>query len=383
LVRARYIVSGLSVLLISSFFDNMRGPLVPLFAHELGLDYAKTSLFLVVGTFTAVAVTAFLIPLLARYGSRLITIGLGFVGLGTIALSYAVQGFVSLIVLAVLSGATVAGGGAICNVLVMEGTDLDRRSRIMCLLHAMYGVGSLIAPLVVSQLVSRGFSWPAVFTTAAVPLAVLISGVAISLPRHDPKQIEEGTPLKWPSRLQALILFAFSIYVAGEVMTSMWMVTYLVEGKGLTVVTAAPYLTGFFLMMALTRLLCFFSIKPENERWILGLCLVLSMGGITLGLSGFLWGFSLAGALGPYFPLFLARVGRTFPTEARPLTLWILTSMQLTLALFHISIGKLTDSLGIQSAYWLSPGLLLAALGLLFVYFAAERTGALAPAAAS
>lgn len=374
-MRWGYVLCGLSVLFIGSFFDNSRGPLIPIFSHSLSLAYGTTSLFLVFGTFTAMIGTLTLIPLLRQFGSRRVTIGVTWVALAGTLYSYCVTGFVSLIVLAILVGFTVAAFGALCNVLMIEGTDLCYRGRFFCGLHTMYGIGSLVAPLLVGYYSKRGLPWPVVFATTIPFLLLLMWALHAVLPVKEVAHVESAGKMSRLTRIQWLIVIAFSIYVGGEVMTSMWMVTYLVEGHGMNVSEASSYLSGFFLMMALTRALCFMSLRPEHERWLLGGSLFVSILLLIWARSpgGPLWALSLGGVLGPFFPLFLARVSRNFPVESKPLTIWILAGTQLTMCLMHLFVGRITDVLGIQIAYWLAPGLLTASLGLLALYLVAEK----------
>ncbi len=371
-MRWGFVISGLLVLVIEAFFDNVRGPLIPVFTQTLNIDYSKASLFVVWGCFLAVFFTLLLLPLMAKYPLRKISLSLCALSAIAVGFSFLVRGFLTLNFFAVIVGAVVALMGVLCNILVVEGTDLHHRSRAMCMLHMMYGFGSLVAPLVVRFFLERGINWPWVFV-AILPVIILTSILLrVSLPAQEKDRVQVSLSAHLTA-LQWMIVVTFSIYVSGEVMTSMWMVTYLVESQSLSVAQAAPYLSGFFLVMALSRGLCFLSLRPSLEGIVLGLSLVLALFFFILGRSGHLWAFPLVGLLGPYFPLYLSRISRSFPEEAHRLTVWILSAMQLALGLFHLFVGKLTDKLGVHVAYWLPPVLFVAALGLLLLFFRAER----------
>jgi len=371
-VRWGFVISGLLILSVEAFFDNVRGPLIPVFTQTLQIDYASASLFLVWGSFVSVALTLLLLPILSRYSLR--RVSLSICGLGVVAALYSflVHGFFSLILLAVLVGGAVATMGAICNVLVMEGTDMHHRSRSMCALHMMYGFGSLVAPLVVRFFLERQISWPWIFISILPVIAITALLLKRVLPAHKKEKVQVSLSMHLTA-LQWLVIATFSIYVSAEVMSSMWMVTYLVESQHFSVAQAAPYLSGFFLAMALSRGFCFLSLRPSLEGVILALSLVLALFFFMLGRLGHLWAFPLVGLLGPYFPLYLSRVSRNFPLEAHRLTIWILSSVQLTLACFHLFVGKLTDRLGVEVAYWLPPILLVAALLMLGIFLISEK----------
>jgi MFS family permease len=139
------------------------------------------------------------------------------------------------------------------------------------------------------------------------------------------------------------------------------------------VVEASPYLSGFFLAMAVTRALGFLFSNAKTEiLWIYGSILFASVF-FVLGISGYLWCFPLVGLLGPFFPLVIARASRVFPQEADRLILKILTSMQLMLAICNILVGWATDKWGVEWAYRF-PLVCFAITGIgLFIYFQKEK----------
>jgi hypothetical protein len=128
--------------------------------------------------------------------------------------------------------------------------------------------------------------------------------------------------------------------------------------------------------MGITRLLCFLSLSARLETKLMLGCLAFAAGFFVLGHGGFLWGFCLAGVLGPFFPLLLARISRVFPEVAAKLTIWVLTVVQGTLAVLHLTVGWLTDRWGITHAYQLPAFFLLLALGTVAIYLWAEAAGA-------
>lgn len=162
-------------------------------------------------------------------------------------------------------------------------------------------------------------------------------------------------------------------YVGGEVTLSMWLPTYLVETAGMSVSQASPYASGFFLAMALSRMVCLFTLRNEWEWPLLAFSLVMAFLGFFAGRAGYPLGFAAAGLMGPFFPIFMARLARNFPNQWRSLTLWILVAMQITLALCHFSIGRLTDAVGISQAYWLPVLFFAVASSGLLAFYRWER----------
>jgi len=65
--------------------------------------------------------------------------------------------------------------------------------------------------------------------------------------------------------------------------------------------------------------------------------------------------------IGPFFPMMLARVCTIYDKSWQRLTVIILTTMQVALALSHLILGAVFDHLGAQRAYLIPPLLLLIA----------------------
>lgn len=370
-MRWNYVICGLLILLVSSYIDSVRGPLLPVLNHALSLDYSQSSWFLIAGNFAAVFSTFLLLPLIHRYGSKAITIGICVLGGTGAASALVVTDFYGMLLLAVLLGSAIATAGAICNLLVFKGTDQVHRSRMLCGLHMMYGFGSFLAPTVAGNVLTAGFSWPTVVIVTVPFFAGLGLFAWLGFPR------EAGTSGAAPvhgrfTALQVLTIFTFVIYVAAEVLTSVWMVPYLVEVRKLGLLSATRYLSLFFLMMGLSRFLCFFSLKPQHESLVFSGALILYGVFFSLGHAGYGWALPLTGIVGPFFPLFLARVSRRFSEQAARLTLWIMACVQLGLAAAQFFVGRLADAWGLQKTYFLPLILMSLAFCLQWVYVRSE-----------
>ncbi len=370
-MRPKYIVCGLLLMLVDAYLDNIRGPILPVLSRALSLPYGLSSWFFAAGNFASVFCTFLMIPLSHRFGDRKLAGGICALGVVCALLGASVHGFGSLVVLAAIWGSTVAMFGTVANLLVLKGTDAARRARYFCGLHMMYGFGSVVAPGAVGAILGAGHVWYTPLLICSPVFVVMTGYFFLRFPREARSEAVEKKPFRL-NRPQAVALFTFSFYVGAEVMASAWMVSYLVESLHLPLPIAARYLTGFFLAMGVTRALCFVSLPAALESIVLAGSLFFSGLFFTLGHLGFLWAFPLAGVLGPFFPLLLARVSRSFPEESHNLTIGILTCVQLTLVACHLALGGSTDRLGIDTAYWFPLPLLAVTLGSLCVYMGME-----------
>lgn len=374
-MRPHYILNGFGLLLCSSFFDSLRGPLLPLLSQELTLSYEQVSLFLVAGYLSAMVLGRALIPLIERFTLHRVTPVLCLMAPVTAVYCYRVQGLETLIGLGVLVACLSALVGSVANLFVLKGTDPIYRARFFGLLHAMYGLGSQIAPLSLGLVLAEGWEWRSLFVIGMFPVLALGTWIQFGLPaekREVHTDVTRPRAFTWFS-IQGMLVTAFAIYVAAEVGTSMWMVAYLVEVRHLTVAEATPYATGFFFVLTASRFGCFLVRRDQTESFLIvgGLCVGLAA--FVIGLSGHSFFFPLAGLVGPYFPLVLARMSRYLPREAPSLTLRILIVAQGTLAACHFGLGYLATHFGVGFAYQVPAVAFFFAIACILFYLNAER----------
>jgi MFS transporter, FHS family, glucose/mannose:H+ symporter len=352
-MRFAFIFTGLGLLLCSSFFDSLRGPLLPVLSQELNLPYEKVSLFLVMGYLAAMAFGRVLISLVERFSYRRIGALLCLLAPLTAAFSFLVGGLGTLITFGILVAVTSSSIGSVANLFVLHGTDAPFRARFYGLLHAMFGLGSQAAPFFVGILLAHGWDWRWLFLLGSLPILLLGAWTQLGLPAE--KVTDEVAPARPPAfrwiSLQGLLVLAFALYVAAEVLGSIWLVAYLVEVRGFTVANAAPYATGFFVVMTATRFACYAVRNDRVEKFLIVGGLGVGLVSFVVGLSGYPLAFSLVGLVGPYFPLVLARMSRLLPAQAPSLTLRTLIVAQGTLAVCHFGMGYLATTFGMALAY--------------------------------
>jgi len=368
----KYIFSGLVLLASGSFIDNSRGVLLPILTEKFGLSYTQGSGFFIAGNVGAVFATFLLLPLSHRFSEKKLVLSFCLLGILGLFVGRLVFDLKTLILFGVFLGVIISAYSALSNLLIIQGTDLKSRSKMMCGLHMIYGLTSICSPLICNGLISLGLSWAGCLAAVTVLLGAIGSYVAFRIPSVSP--IDEGTrPSLKLNRLQLWVVLIFCLYITGEVLNSMWFVTYMVKAKSLSVGLSSRYLSAFFVCMTLTRAFCFVSLGEAQENFLLFICLLTSIVFMILGHLGFLWAFSLSGVLGPFFPLFLGRVSRVFHEQSKVLTLWILGMGYITLGVCHMTVGKLAVWAGIERAYWLPAILILFSMICYGVYLRKER----------
>ena len=370
-----HLLSGLLLMLSASYLDNVRGVILPVITKQLKVNYSDGSWFLVLGNWAALVFTLSLLPLIKRYHDRKLAFGLALFAIAVLFSGILVADFPRLLLFAFVLGGVLASMGTLSNLLTMNGTTPLILSRTLSGMHVMYGVGSLLAPIVTAPMLAKNIAWQWVLW---VPIPLLLGVVWLNFSAKTSvfgnDAATQQTTVKFKmSKLQLLLLAAFGAYVCGEVLVSMWMTTYLIEFRGLTIDGAAPYLIGFFAVMALTRFVCFLLASESYVKPLIYFSLTVPVVMFVLGLAGYNWAFCAVGLIGPFFPLFMARITRTFPDAWQQLTIFVVVTMQLGLGLAHLVLGKLVDLLGAQKAYMVPIVFLVFTLIIILIYFKREK----------
>ncbi|MFC4638609.1 MFS transporter [Deinococcus hohokamensis] len=187
------------------------------------------------------------------------------------------------------------------------------------LVNAVFGVGSMVSPLLVAALGARGLAWP--FLTVALCAALTLLAARLwgvpGLPSRPPAASDAAAVRGLPLLFAALI----GVYVSLEAGYGAWTVRYL---AGLGRADAALVLSGFWGALTLGRVLTgTWGARVPPERLVLGgaaLVTGCSLAALLPALAPV--ACVLAGlALGPAFGSLLAWATRLMPARQIPFLL--------------------------------------------------------------
>lgn len=359
-----FLISGFASLFVISFLDNSRGPILPLLCEKLQIPYETAGTFLTLGCIAAVISTYILGYFLKRTSERKIALIIAGICLIPGFVAPFVNSVTTLLLLGILMGASVTLMGTLTNVLTIKGSPSHLRGRHLSLQQVMYGIGSLLAPLVFSKLLFLKLDWS--WMLVGCSFAIFLLGIAFYILLPDEPFVRPTDDVKRRLSGQGFIMvLLFALYVGGEVLASMWMSTLIVGKQGLAPEVAATYGIGFFALLGGTRFLCFLFVKPHWESKILVASLLAGILFAIMGQQGITLALPLIGLLGPFFPLCLARISREFPEDWKAMTVHVFIATQVMLGIMHQSVGSIADALGIENAFLICPLLLFMALALL------------------
>lgn len=250
---------GFFAFFIFGFIDNLKGPTFPNLLGELRFNYAEGGGILLGAYLGFVIATLLAGPLSDWAGNRtmLIVAGLlitsGILGLSS-ATTYLLL-LVAMLVMGMGMGAIEVGGNGL-----IVGLHPQAQGRYLNLLATFHGFGALLAPLYVAGLLDYGISWRQVFQFS-MPLAVGLVLLLLLTPVPRVAKVASSGGFDWLTLRRTgfsatMIGFyvAIALYVATEIGIAAWIVEYLIQAKGITQATAALYLSAFFGMIMVGRI---------------------------------------------------------------------------------------------------------------------------------
>lgn len=345
-------------LFVFGISDNIRGPLFPEILKEFNLSDSMGSLMFALSSLSGFVASHFARSLLRKFDRKSILqgacLGLTF----TLVAMALAPNFYTFLFLSVLFGLNSGILGLVPNVLVPLGASAERKQQLLSGLHAMYGVASLLAPMLVATIGFFSLSWRYTFAiTALAPLSLFFYSLHQSHgPHHSkPKTTaeEHKASRKINLRPQVFLAFMVSFAVAAEIMISSRLALYMRRVWNYDLETSSLYVTYFFVALLLGRLL-FTGIKfNKTILFQLSLCLILTALMIILGLYTHPLFLVAAGmCIAPFYPLAISFISSEFPNDLDTAVSYMMATDSMMLALMHLLIGKLSDSFGIHQAMY-------------------------------
>jgi fucose permease len=295
--------------------------------------------------------------LTARLGERrflLLAMALFGVGVGLVSLRLP---FVLYLGIAALLGFGVGMLDAGTNAYIAS---LPGNAALLNYLHAFYGAGALLGPLVASTLLALQLGWQATYITwMAVALVIWVGLWLAFKPRLQPVK-EFISPKKEHLMLDTLRLrgvwlaaLFLLVYVGTEISLSTWSYSFLTIARLGPALFSAWVVSGYWCGLTIGRLTLARLASRLGMRRQITLCLE----GVVLGLLlawflpsiwGAAFGLCLTGFfLGPLFPTTIALMSHIAPARLLPSAIGLLASLgSAGAALFPAFAGNLLQHLG-------------------------------------
>ena len=246
--------------------DNIRGPLYPYILENFGILESKgqwiftlSSLFGLLTSLSAPKWLKFLPPV----NTLKISILIHSLVLFLIGLAIEMQSFILLIVSSVFLGLAMGAQGLCVNTIIAQEVSAKNSRKIFSGLHSMYGIASLLSPLLLGYFFKEKFSIPSLFYGMSL-LTIVIFFYLLKTPSLKSVKKLEGMDFKFLQKEVLVFGTLLCSYVSFEILVSSRLSLILSNYYGYTYSLASFFLSLFFVGLLAGRL--FFSFVHLNIK---------------------------------------------------------------------------------------------------------------------
>jgi len=207
-------------------------------------------------------------------------------------------------------------------------------------LHAFYGIGALLGPLVASAFLALGWVWNSIYFVWIGMAILVFIGIGLAFPRrenasHKEEQKVGGNVLFLALHQRVVWLAALFLlfYVGTEVSLGVWSFSFLIQARQGQLLISGWIVSGYWIGLTLGRLLLGKISQRMSNRRLIEACLLGVVIGMLLmwvvpqlpvaALALFITGFSL----GPIFPTTIALMSDTLPSRIVPSAIGFIASL--------------------------------------------------------
>ncbi len=355
-------------MLILGLADNLRGPAYPDVLREFSLSDSFGSLFFLLASAGGLVVNLASVWWLKRWGPlKAIKIFQASMSIGLIAISFS-QNLIALFGGMIFVGFSFGGTGITQNILVAWGAKSEFRRRSYSVLHSIYGLASLSAPLLLIVFYHFKLTWQNAFLMIGVlSLLVNIWSVFVTPHLNDPP-FPEASYRKLGTSLKTIFWFAGlnSLYVVSELLIGTRLVLLSRREWGLAPDKANQLLSLFYVLLLAGRLFMSLVHMKAKTKHLLIVSIALSLFIFCVGILTHPLVIALCGlSMSVFYPCAISFVYEEQPLAADRIIVWTLTLNSAAVLVMHWGVGLLSDFTSLRLAIWVGPCCLIACLILL------------------
>ncbi len=241
-------------------------------------------------------------------------------------------------------------------------------------LHAFYGIGALLGPLVASTVLAFNLSWNLTYLVWITVAIMVLVGFGLIYPSNSIAEHKGSGPKPGGSllgqvlKMRVIWLTALFLifYVGTEVSLGNWTYSYLTEERHEAPILSGWFITAYWLGLTLANL-----AERLGNKWLIQICLAGVVVGVLLiwlfpvtGVSAI--GLIVAGfSLGPIFPTTIAIISDMVPISLRSTSIGFIPSLgSMGAAFLPWVAGNLAEQVGLWSLMPYIIGTTLVMLGL-------------------
>lgn len=258
--------------------------------------------------------------------------------------------------------------------------------KLLNYLHAFYGVGALLGPLLAGALIALAWGWNTTYGVLAGGVALALLGIAVAFPQRETAATDgqdrslekEGAQTSGNTLIAALRLplvmscsLFLLLYVGTEVSLGVWSYSLLLGRNLASALVVSWMISGYWLGLTFGRFVIGRLAARLDAKRMLSTCLAGAACGVALvwgGPNGMLvaLGLFVAGFfLGPIYPAIIAFLGASLPGRLSQSAIGFATSMaSVGAAFFPWLVGALGQHVGLWVLFPIALTLTVIMLGL-------------------
>lgn len=351
-----FIFLSYASLFVFGLSDNIRGPLFPEIMRQFAVSNAMGSLMFALSNISGFVSSHACRYLLRRY-DRLTVLRSGAIGLTLSMWGMAASPvFPLFLFFSFLFGFSLGIIGLVPNILVPLGSSPHRKQQMLSGLHTMYGLASLLAPLLAASMEYFTGNWRWTFVAGSVGalslLAYTFHSSHNSLHTKASFCAEEHKANKKKNfKPQFFLAIMLSLAVAAEIMVSSRLALYMQQTLNFDMEASSLYVSYFFISMMMGRLLFTVIHFKHSPQFLLSVSLFFT--GVCILSGVFIHPLFLAASgftIAPFYPLSISWVSTEFPEDLDSAVSYMMATDSIMLIFMHLAIGKLTDLFSIKEA---------------------------------
>lgn len=361
--------------------DGATGVLIPSLQAQYGVNKAT------IGLLFFSSILGYLIasfnsgPLVDKLGiRRFLLLGVSCFGVGALVLSTIPPFLVALCMLLPLGfGGAILDAGL--NAFIAK---LPRNTTLLNYLHAFYGTGALLGPILASTILAVGLKWNYVYITWIGFTAILFVAVMVAFQRRiaPTQETEKSTERNvLASALKTRVVWVAALfllfYVGTEVSLGSWSYSFLLEQRHGLPLISGWIVSGYWIGLTLGRIvLPHVALRFGDKRLIQGCLLGVGVGMLIIWLipinAAAAIGLCFTGfCLGPIFPTTIGLMSQILSSRLLASAIGFMASLgSMGGALFPWLAGNLAQAFGLWT---LLPYVITLAVAMMVIWFILQR----------
>lgn len=233
---------------------------------------------------------------------------------------------------------------------------------MMNIAHCLYGFGSTIGQFTIGNILDQGIGWRSIYLGISILISIVfIVFLFIKVPNFN--VYKEKSKINISSAFKEKYMYIYAIglgtYVFAETGMSNWIVNFLMESYNFSSSKGAAFLSTFFLLLTVGRLLGGFVAEKlgylQSVLGSIGIAIILLLIALIVGNEALVLICITGLFFAIVYPTVVATISKVFKDNSSYITGVILTLSSTISMILNLIMGRLNDNIGTTKTFYLIP----------------------------